>query len=66
MNRIPGRLWFAVVLLFYAIGPNVQPGTRLAPFENVNIFPLITKILGLQNPEALDSSLAAIAGAYRP
>jgi alkaline phosphatase D len=52
--------------IFYAIGPNVQPGTRLAPFENVNIFPFVTKILGLQNPEALDGSLAAVAGAYRP
>jgi alkaline phosphatase D len=38
--------------LFLAVGPDIRPGTKLAPFENVNIYPLIAKILGLDAPQA--------------
>ncbi len=34
---------------FYAAGPDIRPGVTVAPFENVNIYPLIAKILGLRN-----------------
>lgn len=34
--------------IFYAIGPDIRPGTKIESFENVNIYPLIAKILGLQ------------------
>lgn len=34
--------------IFYAVGPDIRPGVRLEPFENVNIYPLIAKILGLK------------------
>ena len=34
--------------IFYAEGPDIRPGAKLAPFENVNIYPLIAKILGLE------------------
>jgi predicted AlkP superfamily pyrophosphatase or phosphodiesterase len=33
--------------IFYAIGPDIRPNTTVPPFENVNIYPLIAKILGL-------------------
>jgi alkaline phosphatase D len=33
--------------IFFAAGPDIRPGTKLAPFENVNIYPLVAKILGL-------------------
>ena len=51
--------------IFYAAGPNVKPGVVLKPFENVNVFPFITKILGLQNPPGLDGSESVLAPAYR-
>ncbi len=51
--------------IFYAAGPNIQPGVELKPFENVNVFPFITKILGLQNPPDLDGSESVLASAYR-
>jgi alkaline phosphatase D len=51
--------------IFYAAGPNIKPGIELKRFENVNVFPLITKILGLQNPPDLDGTEAVLAGAYR-
>jgi predicted AlkP superfamily pyrophosphatase or phosphodiesterase len=33
--------------LFVAAGPDIRSGVALAPFENVNVYPLIAKILGL-------------------
>jgi len=51
--------------IFFAAGPNVKPGVVLKPFENVNVFPFITKILGLQNPPGLDGSEAVLQNAYR-
>lgn len=51
--------------IFYAAGPNIRPGAELKPFENVNVFPFLTKILGLENPPNLDGSESVLAGAYR-
>jgi hypothetical protein len=34
--------------IFYVEGPDIRPGATVAPFENINIYPLIAKILGLQ------------------
>jgi hypothetical protein len=33
--------------LFVAAGPDIRPGVALEPFENVDVYPLIAKILGL-------------------
>ena len=51
--------------IFYAAGPNIKPGVVLKPFENVNVFPFVTKILGLQNPAGLDGSITALESAYK-
>jgi alkaline phosphatase D len=32
---------------FFAAGPDIRPGISLQPFENVDVYPLIAKILGL-------------------
>ncbi len=37
--------------IFFAEGPDIRPGTKLKPFENVNVFPFITQILGLDSPK---------------
>lgn len=37
--------------LFLAVGPDIRPGVKLEPFENVNIYPLIAKILRLDAPQ---------------
>ena len=34
--------------IFYAAGPDIRPGVTVAPFENIHIYPLIAKILGLR------------------
>ena len=46
--------------IFYAEGPDIRAGARLKPFENVNLYPFLAEILGLDAPES-DGS-AAILG----
>ncbi len=51
--------------IFYAVGPNVNPGMRIKPFENVHVFPLLAKILQLQSPAGLDGSERVLRAVYR-
>jgi alkaline phosphatase D len=51
--------------IFYAAGPNVRPGVIIKPFENVNVFPFITRILGLKNPPGIDGSEKVLDSAYK-
>jgi len=37
--------------IFYAQGPNIKSGIMLEPFQNIHIYPLVAKILGLPLPE---------------
>ena len=36
--------------IFYANGPNIRQGYTLDPFENIHVYPLIARILGLPLP----------------
>ena len=51
--------------IFYAAGPNIRPGVTLQPFENVNVYPLLAKILGLQTP-AIDGDLRLLQPVLPP
>lgn len=51
--------------IFYAVGPNVRPGAEIKLFENVNVFPFMAKILGLQSPPGIDGSEKVLDRAYR-
>jgi predicted AlkP superfamily pyrophosphatase or phosphodiesterase len=51
--------------VFFAAGPNVKPGVTLNRFENVNVFPFITKILSLKNPDGIDGKFEVLEKAYR-
>ena len=44
----PSRAMPEMKGIFYAAGPDIRPGVRLQPFENVNVYPLLAKILGLE------------------
>ncbi len=46
--------------LFVAVGPDIRPGSKLEPFENVNVYPLVAKILGLDAPQ-VDGSLNVLS-----
>ena len=47
--------------IFIAAGPDIQPGSTLHPFENVNVFPLVVRILGLDAPK-VDGSFNVLSG----
>ncbi|MGB9146971.1 MAG: ectonucleotide pyrophosphatase/phosphodiesterase [Acidobacteriaceae bacterium] len=51
--------------IFYAEGPDIRAGVTLKPFENVNVYPLIVKILGLKSPP-VDGSLNVLRGVLTP
>ncbi len=34
--------------IFYAVGPDIRPGIKVPAFENVDVYPLVAKILGLR------------------
>lgn len=50
--------------VFYAEGPDIRAGIKLKPFENVNVYPLIVKLLGLDSPP-VDGSFGVLSGVLR-
>jgi predicted AlkP superfamily pyrophosphatase or phosphodiesterase len=50
MHGYDPRTMKSMRALFLAVGPDIRPGSKLEPFENVNVFPLVAKILGLHAP----------------
>ncbi|MBN7815557.1 alkaline phosphatase family protein [Algoriphagus pacificus] len=46
--------------IFYANGPQIRSGLKIESFENIHIYPLICKILGLPAPEFLDGKLEVL------
>ena len=52
--------------IFFAAGPDIRRGVVLKPFENVNVYPLIAKILGLDittlKTGSLDGKLSVLEG----
>ena len=46
--------------IFIAVGPDIRPGSALQPFENVNVYPLVARILGLNAPK-VDGSLNVLS-----
>jgi predicted AlkP superfamily pyrophosphatase or phosphodiesterase len=50
--------------IFFAAGPDIKAGVRLKPFENVNLYPFIAKMLGL-HPPVVDGTLEVLAPALK-
>jgi predicted AlkP superfamily pyrophosphatase or phosphodiesterase len=46
--------------IFYAQGPQLKAGLTIESFDNVHIFPLICKILGLPIPDNIDGKLEVL------
>jgi alkaline phosphatase D len=36
--------------IFYAEGPDIKPGVQLPSFDNIDVFPFIAALLGLETP----------------
>ncbi len=50
--------------IFYAEGPDIRSGVELKPFENINLYPFITEILGLEHPP-VDGSVSVLSTALK-
>jgi predicted AlkP superfamily pyrophosphatase or phosphodiesterase len=50
---------------FYAWGPAFQQGLTIPAFENVNVYPLIARILGLKITEPIDGSIKVLEGVLK-
>jgi predicted AlkP superfamily pyrophosphatase or phosphodiesterase len=50
--------------LFVAHGPSFRKGVVLKPFDNVDVYPLLARLLGVR-PEPNDGRLGDVAGALR-
>ena len=51
---------------FVASGPNIKQGISMGPVNNVDIYPLMIAILGLQAPEKLDGDSTKLSGILNP
>jgi alkaline phosphatase D len=51
---------------FFAAGPDIRKGVTVAPFENVNVYPLVAKLLGLDiarlKTGAIDGDVKVLEG----
>lgn len=47
--------------IFYASGPNFKSNLKIPAFENVNVYPLIAKILGLTYTHKIDGKAKVLA-----
>ena len=56
MHGYDPRTMKSMRALFLAVGPDIRPGSKLEPFENVNIYPLLANLLGL-DPPPVDGTL---------
>jgi predicted AlkP superfamily pyrophosphatase or phosphodiesterase len=54
------RVMKSMRALFVAAGPDIRAGSKLMPFENVNVFPLLAEILGLEAP-AVDGNVDVLS-----
>jgi hypothetical protein len=46
---------------FFAWGPAFRPQTKIEGFENVNVYPMITEILGLKYDFKIDGKFKTLA-----
>ena len=59
------NLFLQMGATFYAWGPAFKKGLKISPFENVNVYPLVARILGLTLPEGIDGKPGVLKGTLR-
>jgi alkaline phosphatase D len=64
MHGFDPRLLPEMKAIFFAAGPDLRVGRTVAPFDNVNLYPWMAHLLGL-NPPKTDGSLNILSGTLR-
>lgn len=52
--------------VFYAWGPAFKQGYQVAPFENIHVYPLLAKILGLSYHHQIDGDIKVLQSILKP
>ena len=47
--------------IFYAFGKRIKENNQISHFENIHIYPLITSLLGIENPKNIDGKRKVLA-----
>ena len=50
--------------IFFAVGPNIRKGLEIKAFQNIHVYPLVTRILGL-TPPVIDGKFDVLQQVYR-
>ncbi len=50
--------------IFYAEGPDIRPGVQLKSFDNIDVYPFVARLLGLEAPP-VDGTLTPLVPALR-
>ena len=68
LRKAHAAIWMVLpillAVLFVAHGPAFRPGVTLEPFDNVDVYPLLAKLLGLR-PEPNDGHLSGVSAGLR-
>ncbi len=64
MHGFDPRKFPEMKAIFFAAGPDIVTGKTVAPFRNVNLYPWVAHMLGLQAGKT-DGSLNVLAGTLR-
>ena len=48
--------------IFYAWGSRIREGHRIPPFNNVHVYPLLCRLLGIEPPADIDGDIRVLAG----
>lgn len=55
-----------MMAIFYAFGNKIKENNLIRPFENIHIYPLVNKILGVENPPNIDGKEKVLAPIIKP
>lgn len=54
-----------MMAIFYAFGNKIKENNEIQPFENVHIYPLVNKILGVGNPKNIDGKTEVLSSVLK-
>jgi alkaline phosphatase D len=48
--------------IFYAQGPDIKKKVKIKTFENIHVYPLVAKLLGIEKLPKIDGDLKILEG----
>jgi alkaline phosphatase D len=51
--------------MFLVVGPEIKPGAIVPEVHNVDVYPFLTELLGLENAKGIDGTPGVIGAAVK-